>query len=240
MVKETVSGLLTLPGHESGLKYKTGCVCRGCRAARCLADAKRKTRKKSVGTGVFYIVKNPDTEYIKFGITMRSARYRLENHRKDGYTIKVKIYRYLPGTIARDLERLVIAELKLRRIKPVKGHEYYNSIALPYVIALADKWLSHESITAITTQIPAATPMFAKVDAVKSASEISNELTTYSGPAMTLKQLCDAGVVPIRYSTATRARTRAGQDFPDSRKTPSGIVYRPADVQSWFANRSRN
>jgi hypothetical protein len=59
-------------------------------------------------------------------------------------------------------------------------------------------------------------------------------------PPMSLREMVDAGLIPVRYSAATRARTRAGEKFPEGKKTPSGVIYRPTDVQTFFANRGKN
>jgi hypothetical protein len=58
-------------------------------------------------------------------------------------------------------------------------------------------------------------------------------------PAMTLRELCDANIIPMRYSTATRARTRAGDTFPVGKPSAIGRVYNPSDVQAYFAKRGR-
>jgi len=54
---------------------------------------------------------------------------------------------------------------------------------------------------------------------------------------MTLREMCDAGIVPIRYSSATRARTRAGDQFPSGVATLIGTAYEPATVREFFTSR---
>lgn len=56
----------------------------------------------------------------------------------------------------------------------------------------------------------------------------------------TLREMCEAGIVPIRYSAAKRARTRAGEAFPEGKPTPIGTAYEPGSVREFFANRSQN
>lgn len=56
---------------------------------------------------------------------------------------------------------------------------------------------------------------------------------------MTLRELVDAGIVPVRYSSATRARTRAGDSFPKGKRTPIGTVYEPHKVREFFAMHAR-
>lgn len=57
-------------------------------------------------------------------------------------------------------------------------------------------------------------------------------------PAMSLREMCDAGLIPVRYSAAKRARTRAGDKFPSGTKTPNGLLYEPDAVKRYFANRA--
>jgi hypothetical protein len=59
-----------------------------------------------------------------------------------------------------------------------------------------------------------------------------------AGEMMTLRELVEAGVIPVRYSAATRARTRAGDAFPKGKRTPIGIAYEPAVIQEFFTSRS--
>jgi hypothetical protein len=57
-------------------------------------------------------------------------------------------------------------------------------------------------------------------------------------PPMSLREMCEAGIVPVRYSTATRARNRAGEKFPAGKRTPAGILHNPNEVAEFFGNRS--
>lgn len=56
-------------------------------------------------------------------------------------------------------------------------------------------------------------------------------------PAMSLREMCDAGIIPMRYSAAKRARTRAGDEFPRGERTPVGTLYVPATVRAWHDSR---
>jgi hypothetical protein len=57
-------------------------------------------------------------------------------------------------------------------------------------------------------------------------------------PAMSLREMCDAGLIPVKYGAAKRARTRAGNAFPPGERTPVGILHQPSEVAEWFGNRS--
>jgi hypothetical protein len=58
-------------------------------------------------------------------------------------------------------------------------------------------------------------------------------------PAMSLREMCDAGIIPLKYSAAKRARTRAGDNFPRGERTPVGTVYDPAAVLAWHSGSRR-
>jgi hypothetical protein len=60
-----------------------------------------------------------------------------------------------------------------------------------------------------------------------------------AGAPMTLREMCDAGIIPIRYSAAKRTRSRAGEDFPSGVATPIGTAYEPAVIQQFFGAHTR-
>jgi hypothetical protein len=60
-----------------------------------------------------------------------------------------------------------------------------------------------------------------------------------AGTPMTLREMCDAGIIPVRWSAAKRARSRSGDSFPKGMSTPIGTAYEPATVREFFASRSR-
>jgi len=70
---------------------------------------------------VFYIVRSPDMERIKFGITSGDPRPRPSKHRCDGYTERVLLLKGLPGTLAAEIEDGVISALALAGIEPVRA-----------------------------------------------------------------------------------------------------------------------
>jgi hypothetical protein len=60
-----------------------------------------------------------------------------------------------------------------------------------------------------------------------------------AGDVMTLREMCEAGIIPVRWSAAKRTRSRAGDGFPSGVKTPIGTAYEPAAVRAFFAVHSR-
>lgn len=60
-----------------------------------------------------------------------------------------------------------------------------------------------------------------------------------AGDVMTLREMCEAGIIPIRWSAAKRTRSRAGESFPSGVKTPIGTAYEPAAVREFFAAHTR-
>lgn len=59
------------------------------------------------------------------------------------------------------------------------------------------------------------------------------------GPPMTLREMCEAGIIPVRYSAAKRTRSRAGDAFPSGVATPIGTAYEPAALREFFASHTR-
>jgi hypothetical protein len=243
--------LLTLPGHESGKKWGTGCECQGCRAERCRRDAIRKMAKKvktsqpamAMVSGSFYIVMNPNTGNIKFGITDRPIAIRLSVHERDGYTLIVKTYRNLPGTMARDVERVAIAELRLRGMAPVRGKEYYESSTLSYVIELADRWIPeihHRNSRSYSNAIRIAeTSARHKAQPKPEPKQQPFATKTSDDTPLTLREMCEAGIIPVRWSAAKRARSRAGEAFPVGVTTPIGTAYEAGPVRAFFGAHAR-
>lgn len=97
---------------------------------------------------VFYIVLDTDRHRLKFGITSGDPRPRLGVHRSAGYREVVKLLTGLPGTAAPDLERSVLAALRLAGERPIKGREYYDSSALALVLDVADHAIGESAVAA--------------------------------------------------------------------------------------------
>lgn len=89
---------------------------------------------------VFYVVANPASHRIKFGITSGNPRKRLGDHRQYGYAQTIRLMTTLPRTVAADIERAVISALALAGAKPVLRREYYDSAYLPVVLDIADSY----------------------------------------------------------------------------------------------------
>lgn len=85
----------------------------------------------------FYVVADPAVQRVKLGVTSVDFRGRLGAHRRDGY---VEVIRTIQTTDAADLERAVLATLRLAEIPPVRGREYYGLSALPVILDVVDHW----------------------------------------------------------------------------------------------------
>lgn len=88
----------------------------------------------------FYIVAS--CEELKFGITSGDGRPRLARHAQLGLTTVVRLRTGLPGSLAPDTERAVLAALADAGDTPVRGREYFRLEALALVLDVADGWLS--------------------------------------------------------------------------------------------------
>lgn len=119
--------------------------------ARCAAGHDVKVRPASVQQGngicrrcrgrvwdVFYVVADDEENRIKFGITSGNAGPRLRTHARDGFRRIVRLLTALPGDTAPQLERAVIATLRLAGEKPVRGVEYYDAATTATVLDVVD------------------------------------------------------------------------------------------------------
>jgi hypothetical protein len=85
----------------------------------------------------FYVVRNPDSSGVKFGITSGCPGPRLADHRRAGYRERVLVLEGLPGTAAPEIERAAIAALALAGVKPLRGREHFGGEALAVVLDIA-------------------------------------------------------------------------------------------------------
>lgn len=89
---------------------------------------------------VFYIVTDDSLGRVKFGITSNDARRRLRYHRRAGYLTVVTTIGAMAD--AAEMERAILATLRLAGITPVQGREYYDIAALPVILDIVDNWVS--------------------------------------------------------------------------------------------------
>lgn len=120
---------------------------------RCAAGHECAPRPANVTTGhgicrrcagtmwdVFYVVVDDLLGHLKFGITSGDPRGRLSVHRRHGYRTAVRVLADLPGTVAPNLERDVIATLRLAGEQPIHGREYYDIHVLATVLDIVDNY----------------------------------------------------------------------------------------------------
>lgn len=87
---------------------------------------------------VFYVVSNSSLNRTKLGVTFGDAKHRLRSHRRAGYQSVIRKITAMAD--AADLERTVLATLRLAEIAPIQGREYYDISALPVILDVADHW----------------------------------------------------------------------------------------------------
>lgn len=73
---------------------------------------------------VFYVVAS-DT-VVKFGVASGDPQARLQDHKREGLTLNLFVRDDLPGSLAFDLEQLLISRLAAGGWAPVRGHEYFE------------------------------------------------------------------------------------------------------------------
>jgi len=121
--------VLCAAGHECGPHPASVAAGRGiCRI--CAGKA----------WDVFYVVADQARQRIKFGITSGDPRDRLGRHALHGYAEVVRLAAGLPGSVAPDMERAVLATLRLAEAEPIRGREYYDGAALAVVLDVVDNW----------------------------------------------------------------------------------------------------
>ena len=85
-----------------------------------------------------YLVHNTDLFVVKFGITTRDPKTRLQNHRCYGYNRVVRVLESLPKGVAPAVERQLIRALPTAGYAPAKGSEYFSDSVLPKLIKIFD------------------------------------------------------------------------------------------------------
>lgn len=83
---------------------------------------------------VFYVVSNPLTHEVKFGVTSGDPRPRLNDHKADGFSQQQGLWAEFPE--AYDLECAVKIGLLDAGFKPVRGREYFRLEALPFILSM--------------------------------------------------------------------------------------------------------
>lgn len=85
---------------------------------------------------VFYVVVND--EIVKPGVSSGTGIPRIGNHRRSGLTETVRLLSNIPD--AKKLEDAVLKTLKLARVQPVRGREYFPVSALATILDIVDNW----------------------------------------------------------------------------------------------------
>lgn len=80
---------------------------------------------------IFYIVHNPSSNIIKFGITSTNERSRLITHTSNGFTELLYLIRNID---AKSLEDEIKILLDDNNYHPIIGYEYFNDNVLPLIL----------------------------------------------------------------------------------------------------------
>lgn len=88
----------------------------------------------------FYVVVNDAEDILKFGITSGDPKPRLKRHAANGFERVVRVIAGLPMGTAHPLESAVKATLKLARMHPVRGTEFFPVSALATVLDIVDHY----------------------------------------------------------------------------------------------------
>lgn len=135
-------GAIPAYGTWGGNKTKLEVLC--SENHLCLVEPNKVTQGRNIctkctGKGkesftVFYVVRNPVTYVIKYGVTRGDAYARLSTHKYAGYT--EQLYLRTGFEDAGRLEDAVDIALADAGYEPVQGLEYFRDDCLPYLLSL--------------------------------------------------------------------------------------------------------
>jgi hypothetical protein len=103
---------------------------------------------------VFYVVADDERGQLKFGITSGPPKQRLGDHARAGYGRVVRLLANLPGDVAPEMERSVLAALRMSGEAPVQGREHFDAAVTALVLDIVD----HYPLTGPCPLIPAQQP----------------------------------------------------------------------------------
>ncbi|MCX4458536.1 hypothetical protein OOK58_42240 [Streptomyces sp. NBC_01728] len=111
---------------------------------------------------VLYVVQDEAGELLKIGITSGDPTDRIRRHRRSGLGQVVRLITGLPGGVARELERTILAALRDAGEEPVRGKEYFLGRTLALVLDLVDNHpsVACRSIDQISRDSEGETDMF--------------------------------------------------------------------------------
>jgi hypothetical protein len=89
---------------------------------------------------VLYVVVNRTEHRIKFGITSGAPKPRLSDHKRRGYA---EVARLIEIESAHKLEQIIKIALAACNYEPVRGREYFDIDALPFILYIVDTYMTH-------------------------------------------------------------------------------------------------
>lgn len=87
---------------------------------------------------IFYVVRHPARDIVKFGVTSNDPRVRLAAHARNGFTEVLRLHTNVGDGIA--VERSMTLALLAADYKPVQGREYYPGAALDVILGVVDSF----------------------------------------------------------------------------------------------------
>lgn len=86
---------------------------------------------------VLYLVRNPETGAVKFGVTTGDERPRLRDHRRAGYVEVLRLHTQLSGNVAGEIERLIKRTLRAKGFTSLNNsREYFPAEALDAILEI--------------------------------------------------------------------------------------------------------
>jgi hypothetical protein len=96
---------------------------------------------------VVYVVRNPATCCVKFGITKNDGRARLGDHRGAGFTQVVCLETGLPESLAAHIELKIKVALEMADAQPVRGREYFSGEHTALILNEINIWIPGDTLT---------------------------------------------------------------------------------------------
>ncbi len=87
-----------------------------------------------------YVVADDERGWIKFGVTSGDPAHRLATHARNGFARTIRRLTGLAEGVALDLERSLLATLRLAGEEPVQGREYYDDALEALVLDIVDNY----------------------------------------------------------------------------------------------------
>lgn len=93
------------------------------------------------GQDALYVVRNPRSQAVKFGITHGDGLSRLSDHSRTGFTEQILLKTGLAEFLAAHIEQKIKLALMMADVKPVRGREYFSDVHTALILNEIGNWV---------------------------------------------------------------------------------------------------